>query len=169
MDKCSKARGFALDAYGSEEELDHPNDVCRLVTDVGADDDLRTAAILHDLIEDTDVEIGEIAAEFGSRVAAYVSAMTEDESLEDYTERKEEHRRRACAAGREVALLFVADKLSNARRMLRGQKKPSVRKLGHYGATLQTMGAAYPDLPLLDKLDHELQTVRAELQRTTTA
>jgi hypothetical protein len=50
--------------------------------------------------------------------------------------------------------------------MRRGQKQPDARKLGHYGATLEMMRAAYPDLPLLDELDSELRAVRAELQRS---
>lgn len=166
MDICSTARAFALEAYGSEAKLEHPLEVLELVRAAGASRELQAAAILHDLVEDTDVEPGAIAAEFGSQVAAYVGAMTEDESIDDYAERKQEHRGRAGRAGRDVALLFVADKLSNARRMRRGQKEPDARKLAHYGATLETMRAAYPDLPLLGELDAELRAVRAELQRS---
>src|SRR2546421_9484568 len=40
---------------------------------------------------------------------------------------------------------FVADKLSNARRMRRGQKAAESRKLGHYARTLETMSATYPE------------------------
>ncbi len=165
--KCPSARRFALDAYASERELEHPAEVCALVARAGGDEDLQAAALLHDLVEDTGTELGEIGAEFGSRVAAFVSAMTEDESIGDYAERKQEHRLRACRAGHEVALLFVADKLSNVRRMQRGLKTPDASKIGHYGATLDTMRAAYPDLPLLDELEAELGAVRATLAGST--
>jgi (p)ppGpp synthase/HD superfamily hydrolase len=161
-----EARDFALDAYGSESELEHPAEVGRLVAAAGGSEELQAAAYLHDLIEDTDVEVGEIAAAFGSEVAGYVAAMTEDESIPDYLERKDEARRRARDAGREVALLFVADKLSNARRMRRGEKRPRARKLSHYATTLEMMREAYPELPLLDELETELSVVRAELQRS---
>jgi (p)ppGpp synthase/HD superfamily hydrolase len=161
------ARAFALSAYDSQDELEHPEEVRELVAGVGADDEVQAAALLHDLIEDTDTTLGVVGAEFGSRIAAIVSAMTEDESIEDYAARKQEHRLRTRDAGRDVALVFVADKLSNARRMRRGQKKPAARKLGHYAATLETMREAYPDLPLLDDLDTELRAVRAELERTS--
>lgn len=149
-----EAREFAAGAYRSEDELEHPDEVAALVGD--GDQELQAAAILHDLVEDTDVELPEIAARFGSRVAALVSGMTEDESIEGYEERKQEHRRRACASGPDVALLFVADKLSNARRMKRGQKEPDAGKIGHYRATLEQMRRAYPGLPLLDELEREL-------------
>jgi (p)ppGpp synthase/HD superfamily hydrolase len=125
---------------------------------VGSDDEeLWAAALLHDLVEDTNVELTDIADEFGSRVAGLVGAMTEDGSIDDYRERKEEARCRARDSGRDAALLFVADKLSNVRRMRRGQKEPEQRKLDHYAATLQTMQDAYPDLPLLPELDEELR------------
>lgn len=167
MDKCSTAHEFARRAYGSEPE--HSNEVRDLVERAGGDEDLQAAALLHDLVEDTDVGLDAIRAEFGPKIAGYVDAMTEDDSIDGYAERKEEHRLRARDAGRAVALMFVADKLSNARRMRRGVKEPDARKLGHYGATLQTMRAAYPDLPLLDELGHELDELRSELQRTTPA
>jgi (p)ppGpp synthase/HD superfamily hydrolase len=166
VDPVERAREFAERAYGTNDALDHPLEVASLVASAGADDEVVEAAVLHDLLEDTDVTPAEIASEFGSRVAAPVSSMTEDESIEDYEQRKEEHRRRVRDAGRDVALLFVADKLSNARRMRRNQKKPDARKIAHYAATLEMMRSAYPDLPLLDELDEELAAVRADLQRS---
>jgi (p)ppGpp synthase/HD superfamily hydrolase len=159
---AQRARGFATEAYGTDEELDHPAEVSALVRDAGGDEGLEAAAMLHDLVEDTDVELPQIASEFGPHVAALVAAMTEDESIADYAERKEEHRGRARDAGREAALLFVADKLSNAHRMRRGEKEPDARKLAHYALTLATMRAAYPDLPLLDELEAELTRARGE-------
>jgi (p)ppGpp synthase/HD superfamily hydrolase len=166
MSVVERAHSFAAEAYDSPKELEHPCEVAELVRQAGADEELQAAAVLHDLVEDTDVQVSQIAAEFGSHVAAVVAAMTEDESIEEYLERKRDHRLRARDAGRDVALLFVADKLSNARRMRRAAKEPKARKLGHYGATLETMREAYPDLPLLDELEVELTALRAELQRS---
>jgi hypothetical protein len=60
----------------------------------------------------------------------------------------------------------VADKVSNARRMQHAAKKPDAAKVGHYGATLEIMRQAYPDLPLLDALERELNAIRAELQHS---
>jgi (p)ppGpp synthase/HD superfamily hydrolase len=156
-----RARGFAAEAYGSSGDLEHPIEVARLLRDAGFGEETQAAAVLHDLIEDTDVDAAAIAAEFGSNVAAVVSSMTEDESIEDYAARKDEHRRRAVGAGRDVAAIFVADKISNARRMRRGQKELDPRKIAHYAATLGQVREAYPDLPLLDQLDEELAALRS--------
>jgi (p)ppGpp synthase/HD superfamily hydrolase len=160
----SRARAFAAAAYGSDQELEHPAEVAALV---GSDDEeLWAAAMLHDVVEDTPVELPEIAGEFGSRVAALVGAMTEDGSIADYGERKQEHRLRARDAGPDVALLYVADKLSNARRMRRGKKQPETRKLAHYRATLETMREAYPELRLLAELEAELSARSPETPAT---
>jgi (p)ppGpp synthase/HD superfamily hydrolase len=163
------AREYAGKAYDSDAQLEHPEEVRKLVADVGADDEVQAAAILHDLLEDTDAELGDITDKFGPRVARIVEAMTEDESIPEYLDRKEEHRHRARDAGRDVALIFVADKLSNARRMRRAVKEPDQNKLGHYGATLETMRGAYADLPLLTELDAELAAIRDDLERASTS
>ena len=164
MELVDRARAFAADAYENPADLEHPLEVARLVRSAGLPPEAVAAAVLHDVIEDTGVDIADIAGAFGSHVAALVSAMTEDESISGYAARKQEHRERAAAAGRDAAVIFVADKLSNARRMRTGQKKPAARKLLHYAATLELMRDTYPGLPLLDDLDRELAAVRAELQ-----
>jgi (p)ppGpp synthase/HD superfamily hydrolase len=165
MDLVDRARGLAGRAY-SPKDLEHALEVTDLVASTGASDEVVAAALLHDLIEDTGIGEEEIAAEFGSQVAALVSTLTEDASIRDYKTRKKEHRDRVAAAGRDAALIFVADKLSNARRMRRGVKKPAARKLAHYAATLELMRERYPDLPLLGDLEQELRAVRADLQRS---
>jgi (p)ppGpp synthase/HD superfamily hydrolase len=161
VDLVERARKFAAGAYGSRGELQHPIEVAGLLRDARFGEETQAAAVLHDLIEDTDVDAASIAAEFGSNIAALVSSMTEDESIEDYAARKDEHRRRAVAAGRDVAAIFVADKISNARRMRRGQKELDARKIAHYAATLELMRQVYPDLPLLDQLAEELTALRS--------
>ena len=163
VDTVQRARAFAAEAYGSQSELEHPSEVAALVHEAAGDEELQATAYLHDLVEDTDVELSDVEREFGPRVKDVVAALTEDESIGDYAERKEEARCRARDAGRDAALLFVADKLSNARRMRRGQKNPEARKLGHYARTLATMSAAYPDLPLLGELDAELSARAARV------
>jgi (p)ppGpp synthase/HD superfamily hydrolase len=161
VDLVERAREFAAEAYGSRGELEHPIEVAGLVRDAGFGEETQAAAVLHDLLEDTDVDAASIEAEFGSNVARLVSSMTEDESIEDYVARKDEHRRRVAAAGRDAAAIFVADKISNARRMRRGQKELEAHKVAHYAATLDQMRQEYPDLPLLDQLDEELTALRA--------
>jgi (p)ppGpp synthase/HD superfamily hydrolase len=122
MDLVGRAHEFARQAYGAEGDLAHPLEVSRLVESTGAPDVLVAAALLHDVLEDTDVTRDRLSQAFGSRVAALVCALTEDDTLGNYRARKADLRSRACSAGPDAGLIFLADKLSNVRRMRRGQK-----------------------------------------------
>jgi (p)ppGpp synthase/HD superfamily hydrolase len=55
----------------------HPVAVTLLLVAAGADEDLRCAGLLHDVAEDSSVELAEIEERFGERVARLVGAVTE--------------------------------------------------------------------------------------------
>jgi len=97
--------------------LTHPLRVAELIAAAGYGEDAEAAALLHDVVEDSDVGLAEIARRFGSRVAEIVSALTEDEAIVDYEERKAEHRARVAAAGALAVAVYSADKLANIRDM----------------------------------------------------
>jgi (p)ppGpp synthase/HD superfamily hydrolase len=99
--------------------LTHPLRVAKLVQEAGFGEDATAAALLHDVVEDSDIGPSEIASRFGSHVAETVSALTEDEGIDDYEERKAEHRDRVEAAGEEAVAVYSADKLANLRDMRR--------------------------------------------------
>jgi (p)ppGpp synthase/HD superfamily hydrolase len=160
-----QTRTFAAVAYESDADFEHAQEVAELVEAAGCDSEAVAAAWLHDVVEDTDVSVPELDSRFGPHVAALVSALTEDESINGYEARKAEHRGRVRAAGREAAAIFVADKLSNARRMRRAQKQPKLRKIKHYTESLELMRSHYPDLPLLNELERELEALHLNLQR----
>ena len=160
-----QARTFAAATYESDEDFEHALEVAQLVEGMGCDSEVVAAALLHDIVEDTKVSPAELESRFGPRVAALVSALSEDESISGYEARKAEHRGRVCLAGHDAAAIFVADKLSNARRMRRKQKKPKLRKIAHYTETLELIGSHYPDVPLLADLERELEALRLDLQR----
>jgi (p)ppGpp synthase/HD superfamily hydrolase len=91
----------------------HPLAVAELLAEEGFDDRVFAAALLHDAIEHADLELAELEGRFGEDVAGLVSAMTEDEGIERYQDRKDEHRRRVAAAGHEARAIFAADKIAN--------------------------------------------------------
>jgi (p)ppGpp synthase/HD superfamily hydrolase len=156
MDLLGRARDFARQAYANEGDLEHPLEVSRIVESARAPDDLVAAAVLHDVLEETDVTPEQLVSAFGSRITALVCAVTEDETIRPYRARKADLRMRACRAGPDSALIFVADKISNVRRMRRGQKQFKERKVAHYRATLELMRSERPSLQLLDQLEREL-------------
>ena len=66
----------------------HPVEVACLLHETGYSDGVVAAGVLHDVLEDTDVERAELEARFGAEVASLVAAVTDDPSIEDHTERK---------------------------------------------------------------------------------
>ncbi len=117
----------------------HPLEVASLLHTAGAAFDVIAAGLLHDTLEKTDATPDELRERFGPAVAAIVDAVTEDERIADYRERKAALRRQVAAAGREAQMVFAADKISK------------LRELGRHGSPRSSSGGAAP-LPL--RLDH---------------
>jgi (p)ppGpp synthase/HD superfamily hydrolase len=89
------------------------------LADLDADETLLIAAVLHDVVEDSDTPAAMIAARFGPRVAQLVTALTEDPRIEDWVERKRALRVQVDLEGVEAATIYAADKLANLREMRR--------------------------------------------------
>ena len=94
--------------------IDHVVSVARNVQRFAADVDraeMLIAALLHDLVENTAVPLGEVESRFGPGVAHLVDAVTnrEGESAADSAFR-------ACDAGRQALLLRLCDRLDGIRR-----------------------------------------------------
>ena len=107
-----RRKGAAQEPY-----INHLLEVARLVAEAAPDDTgLVIAALLHDAIEDCGVTEAEIRARFGADVAALVAAVSDDKSLPK-AERKRLQVERAPAAPPRVAVLKLADKVSNLRSM----------------------------------------------------
>jgi len=86
---ATKAHFGQKDKAGKDYIL-HPMTVAGTVYDMG--DDYIIVALLHDVVEDTDVTIDEIEAAFGKNIADTVSIVTHDESdsYMDYVRRIKE-------------------------------------------------------------------------------
>ena len=103
----------------------HPLEVAVIISTMTDDENVMAAGLLHDTVEDCDVDPKEIKARFGPRVAALVQSETEDKlserpAEETWMERKEEsllmlqHTK-----DRDVKILWLGDKLSNIRSFYR--------------------------------------------------
>jgi (p)ppGpp synthase/HD superfamily hydrolase len=151
-------------ADDSVTDVKHPVAVARLLHDAGFDEEIVAVALLHEVIEDTSTQLDEVAERFGPRVAELVAAMTEDETIEPYEERKAEHRSRVAAEGANPAAIYAADKLAKVRQIRADSSDPGERKLAHYRQTLETLEATHPDLPFLSELRAELEMLAVDRQ-----
>jgi (p)ppGpp synthase/HD superfamily hydrolase len=70
-------------------------------------------ALLHDTVEDTQVTLDEIAARFGAAVAAGVSALTKNAQLPTKPEQMADSLRRIKDQPREIAVVKLADRITN--------------------------------------------------------
>jgi (p)ppGpp synthase/HD superfamily hydrolase len=93
--------------------IEHPVAVAELLATCKYDDEILAAALLHDVVEKSELAMAQLRTRFGDSVADIVEALTEDETIEDYTERKREQRRRVAQSGTDAMAIFAADKLTN--------------------------------------------------------
>jgi (p)ppGpp synthase/HD superfamily hydrolase len=85
------------------------------------------AAILHDVVEDTDTEVGEIADIFGQRIAQYVDLLTKNQALPK-REREREYDNKLEKAPETVKIAKLADLYDNLSRRIGTSRLPSTIK-----------------------------------------
>jgi RelA/SpoT family (p)ppGpp synthetase len=69
-----------------EPYIQHPLAVALLLADIGMDTDTIAAGLLHDVVEDTDIDIRRLKREFGAHVASLVDGVTKLEEIEEQIE-----------------------------------------------------------------------------------
>lgn len=122
-----RAIKFAVDAHAGTERrgkgfpyIVHPLEALAIVATMTSDQELLSAAVLHDTVEDTDVDIDTIKKEFGLKVAALVQAESDvfidglDETS-SWRMRKQAAIDRLAGASGEAKMVALGDKLSNMR------------------------------------------------------
>ena len=136
MDKLDEAIRFATEAHKGQKRkmtgipsILHSLEAAAIVSTLTSDEDVICAAVLHDVVEDTKYEIGDIEKRFGTRIAGLVGAETENKRFglppsATWKIRKEEslaHLRQVPDIN--VKYLWLGDKLSNIRSIYVGDLK----------------------------------------------
>jgi GTP pyrophosphokinase len=156
----------------------HPVEVSRLLSEIGADEATIAAGLLHDGVEDSELTVAEVDRRFGGAVAAIVAALTEDEDIDDWVERKDALRAQVERAGARAVSVYAADKLSNLRELRRvyavhGEsaidlhKAPSLDlRVQAWRDDLAMIARAVPDLLLARDIEIELERLERERRRS---
>lgn len=98
----------------------HPTSVACILVQIGMDTESIVAALLHDVVEDTDVELDEIKKKFGETVAEIVDGVTKLSKI-TYSNREERQaenlRKMLIAMSNDIRVIIVklADRLHNLR------------------------------------------------------
>jgi GTP pyrophosphokinase len=121
-----RAFDFAVTAHGDqlrvsgEPYVTHPLAAAQILADIGIDPVAVTAAILHDVPEDTEYSLNDIEEKFGAEVARLVDGVTTLSKFSNHTheQRQAENIRKmflAMAEDIRVVLIKLADRLHNMR------------------------------------------------------
>ncbi|MBX7082733.1 MAG: HD domain-containing protein [Nannocystaceae bacterium] len=86
-----------------------------LRSDVARPDLAVTCALLHDVVEDTEVGVDEVAARFGPDVAAGVAALSKDPAAGDKDAQMRDSLRRIREQPAEIWMVKLADRCHNLR------------------------------------------------------
>jgi GTP diphosphokinase / guanosine-3',5'-bis(diphosphate) 3'-diphosphatase len=124
--QVQRAFDFAAESHrgqlrkSGEPFIRHPLGVAHILADLGMDTTTLVSALLHDVVEDTDLALETIEEEFGAEVGAIVDGLTKLDRIEYRTreqEQAENVRKMIVAMARDIRVLIIklADRLHNMR------------------------------------------------------
>ena len=153
-DRFDRALLYATHVHGGQVRkgtdtpyVAHLLAVAATVLEYGGDEDLAIAALLHDSAEDQGgaARLEDVRNRFGERVARIVEACSDSladtakgERKAHWQERKETYIAHLLKADEDILRVSLADKVHNARAILRDLRKPiSAKRSGHVSAYLK--------------------------------
>ena len=122
-----KAYNFANEQHkgqlrkSGEPYIIHPLQVAYILTTIDMDEATICAALLHDVVEDTEITHEDLIKEFGEEIANLVDGVTKLSKLQQYTTVKEQqvedYRKMFLAMGKDIRVILIklADRLHNMR------------------------------------------------------
>src|SRR6187399_49446 len=103
-----------------EEFIHHPLGVARICAELHLDEQTIAAALLHDVVEDTETELDDVRAEFGNEIAQLVEGVTKLTRITFQSREQaeaENYRKMIVAMAQDVRVILIklADRLHNMR------------------------------------------------------
>ena len=156
-----KAEQFAVKAHGPQKRkysgapyIVHPIEVANIVRTVPHSDAMLAAALLHDVIEDTEAGYDDVASNFGVVIADLVLELTDVSRPEDGNRalRKSLDRAHLAGASADAQTIKLADVISNTKDIQ--ENDPKFAKV--YVQEMRML------LEVLDKGDQTLKDIAEE-------
>ena len=144
----------------------HPIEAASILERSGYPDHVVAAAVLHDVLEDTEAERPELEERFGPEVAELVATVSDDPSITDPEAQKDDVRERVRRAGGYAQAVYAADKISKVRElrtmMARSLADDSLAvRRERYRKALRMLEETIPGSRLVELLRFELETLDA--------
>ena len=126
LDLIRRAFELCVDAHrgqyrkSKEEFYFHPFSVAKIIVGLGMDSESIAAALLHDVVEDTEIELEQIKSMFGADVALIVDGVTKIGRIQ-YVSREQQQaeslRKMLIAMAKDIRVIIIklADRLHNMR------------------------------------------------------
>ena len=126
FDIIDKAYNLALNSHKEQKRVSgipyilHPTSVAYILAELGMDTESIVAALLHDVVEDTEIELDYIEKDYGKEIRNLVDGVTKIGKLpfSTFEERQAENVRKMLVAMSEdirVIIIKLADRLHNMR------------------------------------------------------
>ena len=126
LDLIDRAMATAIAAHegqrraSGEEYICHPLSVAAILVEMGMDSETIAAALLHDVVEDTGVELADIRKNFGDTVANLVDGVTKITKMSFSTKEEQQAenvRKMLLAMSQDIRVMIIklADRLHNMR------------------------------------------------------
>ncbi len=141
VDKDLLARAFYFAAEkhegqqrrSGEDFIHHPWGAAKICAELRLDEQTIAAALLHDVVEDTDTDIKEVRAEFGDEIAQLVEGVTKLTRIQFQSREQaeaENYRKMIVAMAQDVRVILIklADRLHNMRTIEYLGKQKQVQK-----------------------------------------
>lgn len=187
-----KAFDVALDAHkdmrrkSGEPYIYHPLAVAQIVTtEIGLGAKSIACALIHDVVEDTDITLNDIRRMFGDKVATIVDGLTKISGVSDFNVSMQAENFRkmllTLAADVRVILIKLADRLHNMRTLesMRRDKQlkiasetlylyaPLAHRLGLYAikSELEDLSLKYTEPEVYEDIDNKLKETQRKRQR----
>ena len=132
-----------------EPYIIHPLEVSKILVELGMDTDSVVAALLHDVVEDTDIPIEQIKAEYGNDIALLVGGVTKLGQI-PFSSREEQQaeniRKMLLAMSEDIRVIIIklADRLHNMRTMsvmpIQKQRDKSLETMEVYAPIAHRLG-----------------------------
>ena len=141
-----------------EPYIIHPLNVAYILASIGMDDNTLCAALLHDVVEDTDVTGKDLTDMFGEEISEMVAGVTKLSTIQFATLEEtqvENYRRMFLAMGKDIRVILIklADRLHNMRTLKYLKRE---RQIANAKETLELYA------PLANRLG--LYSIKAELE-----
>src|SRR5215475_15967086 len=138
-DLLTRAFTFAARAHegqqrrSGEDFINHPWGAAKICAELRLDEQTIAAALLHDVVEDTGVELDTLREEFGDEIAALVDGVTKLTRVQFQTREQaeaENYRKMVVAMAEDVRVILVklADRLHNLRTIEYLGKQKQIQK-----------------------------------------